>query len=201
MLWGTCLVTGYFLQFAYMWAPPRKRVCCYGCCISQERINVSAVPKAPHVFFQPLSLYLVYYSVHSEIQWDDWSHEQDDQQHKEEMEKSSRRLVVNGRKWKKVKVKSLSSVRLFATPLPGSSVHGIFQARVLEWVAISFSRGSSQPRDRTQGSNPGLPNPGLLNPGLPHCMQTLYHLSHRGFPSKWQSWDSNPYFRLPSPWI
>ena len=37
-------------------------------------------------------------------------------------------------------------------PLPGSSVHGIFQARVLEWVAISFSRGSSQPRDRTQVS-------------------------------------------------
>ena len=30
---------------------------------------------------------------------------------------------------------------------PGSSVHGIFQARVLEWIAISFSRGSSQPRD------------------------------------------------------
>ena len=34
----------------------------------------------------------------------------------------------------------------------GSSVHGIFQARVLEWVAIAFSRGSSQPRDRTQVS-------------------------------------------------
>ena len=33
--------------------------------------------------------------------------------------------------------------------LPGSSVHGIFQARVLEWVAISFSRRSSQPRDWT----------------------------------------------------
>ena len=33
--------------------------------------------------------------------------------------------------------------------LPCSSVHGIFRARVLEWVAISFSRGSSQPRDRT----------------------------------------------------
>ena len=32
---------------------------------------------------------------------------------------------------------------------PGSSVHGIFQARVLEWVAISFSRESSQPSDRT----------------------------------------------------
>ena len=33
-----------------------------------------------------------------------------------------------------------------------SSVHGIFQARVLEWVAISFSRGSSRPRDQTQVS-------------------------------------------------
>ena len=32
---------------------------------------------------------------------------------------------------------------------PGSSVHGIFQARILEWVAISSSRGSSQPRDPT----------------------------------------------------
>ena len=35
--------------------------------------------------------------------------------------------------------------------LPGSSVHGIFQARILEWVVISFSR-SSQPRDRTHAS-------------------------------------------------
>ena len=34
--------------------------------------------------------------------------------------------------------------------LPGSSIHGILQARVLEWVAISFSRGSSQPRDQTR---------------------------------------------------
>ena len=34
--------------------------------------------------------------------------------------------------------------------LPGFSVHAIFQARVLEWVAISFSWGSSQPKDRTQ---------------------------------------------------
>ena len=36
--------------------------------------------------------------------------------------------------------------------LSGSSVHGIFQARVLEWTAISFSRGSSWPRNRTQVS-------------------------------------------------
>ena len=32
---------------------------------------------------------------------------------------------------------------------PGSSIHGILQARILEWVAIPFSRGSSWPRDRT----------------------------------------------------
>ena len=37
--------------------------------------------------------------------------------------------------------------------LPASSTHGIFQARILEWVAISFSRGSSRPRDRTQASH------------------------------------------------
>ena len=36
--------------------------------------------------------------------------------------------------------------------LPGTSVHGTFQAIVLEWIAISFSRGSSQPRDRTRVS-------------------------------------------------
>ena len=59
----------------------------------------------------------------------------------------------------------LSRVRLFATPcqaslycsLPGSSAHGIFQARVLEWIAISFFRGSSQPRDQTWVScTPGI---------------------------------------------
>ena len=33
--------------------------------------------------------------------------------------------------------------------LPGSSIYGIFQARVLEWIAISFSRGSSRPRNGT----------------------------------------------------
>ena len=44
---------------------------------------------------------------------------------------------------------------LFSTPWispPGSSVHGISQARILEWVAISFSRGSSWPRDQIQVS-------------------------------------------------
>ena len=36
--------------------------------------------------------------------------------------------------------------------LPDSSVHGILQARILEWVAVPFSRGSYQPRDWTQVS-------------------------------------------------
>ena len=48
---------------------------------------------------------------------------------------------------------SLSHVRLFCDPVncrpSGFSVHGISQARILEWVAISFSRGSSRPRDQT----------------------------------------------------
>ena len=51
-------------------------------------------------------------------------------------------------------VKSLSRVQLFAIPWTVAyhvppCIHGIFQARILEWVAISFSRGSSQPRDWT----------------------------------------------------
>ena len=37
--------------------------------------------------------------------------------------------------------------------LPSSSVHGILQARILEWVAVPFSRGSCQPRDWTQVSH------------------------------------------------
>ena len=49
-----------------------------------------------------------------------------------------------------------------------SSVHGILQARILEWVAIPFSRGVFL----TQGSNPGLLQ----------CRQILHHLSHQGSP-------------------
>ena len=50
--------------------------------------------------------------------------------------------------------------------LPVSSVHGILQASILEWVAVPFSRGSSWPRAQTLG--------------LLHCRQILYHLSHQG---------------------
>ena len=60
-----------------------------------------------------------------------------------------------------VHVYVLSHVQLFATPkdcsLPGSSVHGIFQAKILERVAISSSRGSSLQgtRDRTRVMHSG----------------------------------------------
>ena len=59
--------------------------------------------------------------------------------------------------------------------LPGSSVHGISQARVLEWVAISFSRGSSPPRGRT--GVPAMQADSLLTepPGKPNG---LYHASN-----------------------
>ena len=50
--------------------------------------------------------------------------------------------------------------------LPGSSVHGILQASILEWVAIPFLQGIFL----TQGSNLDLL----------HCRQILYHLSHKG---------------------
>ena len=58
----------------------------------------------------------------------------------------------NDGKWSEV-AQSYLTLRPHGLSLPGSSVHGIFQARVLEWGAISFSRGSSRPRDGTQVSH------------------------------------------------
>ena len=51
----------------------------------------------------------------------------------------------------KVKVKVTQSCPALCGPME-CLVHGILQARILEWVAFAFSRGSSQPRDRTQFS-------------------------------------------------
>ena len=62
---------------------------------------------------------------------------------------------------------SLQSCPTLCNPMdsspPGSSVHGILQARILEWVAISFIFPTQE-----------------SNPGLPHCRQTLWPLSHQG---------------------
>ena len=65
--------------------------------------------------------------------------------------------------------------------LLGSSVHGILQARILEWVAVPFSRGSSQ-------------HFGGSNPGHQHCRQILYHLSHQGSP-RIMEWVAYPFSR------
>ena len=55
-----------------------------------------------------------------------------------------------------VRDKSLQSHLTLCNPMdrrpPGSSVHGILQARILEWVVMPSSRGSTRPRDRTQVS-------------------------------------------------
>ena len=56
--------------------------------------------------------------------------------------------------------------------LPGSSVQGVFQARILEWVAISYSRGPSRPRDGTHVSvSPALTGRFFTTvpPGKPHA--------------------------------
>ena len=57
--------------------------------------------------------------------------------------------MVQNVKVYKVKAQSLSPVQLSVIPTD-YTVHGILQARILEWVAFPFSGGSSQPRDQTQ---------------------------------------------------
>ena len=83
--------------------------------------------------------------------------------------------------------------------LPGSSIHGIFQARVLEWVAIAFSASvvklcptlCNKEQAWKTGKNTGVDNHSLLqgifptqglNLGFLHCKEILYHMSHQGSP-------------------
>ena len=100
--------------------------------------------------------------------------------------------------------KSLQSCPTLCDPIDssplGSSVPGILQARILEWVAFPFSRDLPQPRspalkaDSLPAEPPGKPkNAGVgslsllwgifptrgSNPGLPHYRRILYRLSHR----------------------
>ena len=65
------------------------------------------------------------------------------------------------------------SLRLYECSTPSSSVHGIIQARILEWVAVPFSRGYS-----TQGWNPHLLH-------LLHWLANCLPLSHPGNPKLW----------------
>ena len=64
---------------------------------------------------------------------------------------------------------------------PGSSVRGILQARILEWVSMPSSRGSSRPRDRTQVSciAGGFFNP-LSQQGSPKILEWVAYSFSRG---------------------
>ena len=107
-------------------------------------------------------------------------------------------LNINGES----EVKVAQSCPTLCNPID-YTVHGILQVRILQWVAFPFSRGSSQPRDRTHfphisgrflpAEPPGKPkNTGVgslsllqwifptqeLNQGLLHCRRILYQLSY-----------------------
>ena len=84
---------------------------------------------------------------------------------------------------KKVKVQVMQLYPIFCDPMD-FTVHGIPQARILEWVAFPFSRGFFS----TQGSNPGLL----------HCRRILYQLSHKGSPRTLE-WVAYP-FSIRSSW-
>ena len=64
--------------------------------------------------------------------------------------------------------------------LPGSSVHGILQARILEWAAMPFFRGSSQARDQARNSSVSCTG-----------RQVLYHYRHLGSPQSRGNTDLN----------
>ena len=90
--------------------------------------------------------------------------------------------------FKKVKVKVAQSCPTLGDPMgwgpPGSSVHGILQARILEWEAVSFFRGSSQPRARTQVSHIAG---GFLTDshrGSPHFKRMTFGLVHGDDPER-----------------
>ena len=78
------------------------------------------------------------------------------------------RMIMQGREMRGERYWSMvnnlyTSINIYSYSPPGSSVHGILQARMLEWVAIPFP---------TQG----------WNQGLLHCRQIRYRLSHQGSP-------------------
>ena len=138
------------------------------------------------------------------------AHATQHQKNKQPNQKMSRRLkqtILQGRHSGSLVTKScLTLCNPMDHSLQGFSVHGILQARILEGVAISFSKRSSWPRDWTRVSYIAgqfftiwareapkdtltlgchsllqviFPTQGS-NLGLLHCRQILYHLSHQG---------------------
>ena len=76
--------------------------------------------------------------------------------------------------------------------LPGSSIHGIFQAWILEWVAISFSRGSSWPRDQTHISYASFIGRWVLY-NYRHLGNILYSITQFHFSYYFSFWPWNYY--------
>ena len=131
--------------------------------------------------------------------------------------RKQRRGTTSHNSWRPADLSPMGKVKVLVAQLcptlcdpMGCSPLGILQARILEWVAIPVSRGSSQPRDWTQFSCmqadsllPELPgkskNTGMgslsllqgifltqeLNQGLLHCRQILSQLSYQGSPHVW----------------
>ena len=100
---------------------------------------------------------------------------------------------------------SLSCFWLFTIPMdcspPGPSAHGIFQARILEWVAIAFSRESSRPRDQTCFS--GRPLTVWATRGGSSLLWPNFHLfltQHTRSIGLGTSQEASP-FRVQSSWI
>ena len=116
-------------------------------------------------------------------------------------------MLISEKEKAKIAQWCLTLCDLMRCSLPGSSVHGILQARILEWIAIPFSRGSSQPRDGAQVShiagtffpeiagkpkNTGVGSLSLLQGifltqgskwGLLLCWWMLYQLSYQRSPN------------------
>ena len=80
--------------------------------------------------------------------------------------------------WACVCLVAQSCLTLVTHRLPGSTVQEILQARILEWVAISFSRGSSQPRNQTQVSSIAVRLYQLSYKESPHVSILLFKISH-----------------------
>ena len=123
---------------------------------------------------------------------------------------ATRSGILAQRKWKRVSLsRDIQPCPILFNPmdcsLPGSSVYGILQARILEWVAFPFSRGSSHPGIKPRspalqadffyqlrnGRSPRILEGSLsllqwifptqeLTWGLLHCRRILYQLSYEG---------------------
>ena len=95
---------------------------------------------------------------------------------------SSSMWLRSDRAGSEVKWKSLSRVRLFVTPW--TLVHGFLQVRILEWVAVPFSRGSSQPR---------------IEPRTPTLLKSSYQIKGSK-PTNYEE-SRTQYIRTPGRWI